>query len=361
VYKEAMRLLLLALSLAAVAAFGIASPRAQAPAPVTVTVGLSKPYLPKAAAGGKDDYRCFLLDPKLDRDMFLTHARFQPGVAAIVHHIILFRVLPEQVAAAVALDRRAAGAGWRCFGGTGLDDLARGAALLTDAGWVAAWAPSRSSARLPEGVGVPIVKGSRLVMQVHYSLYARPRPDRTRAVLSLVPQAGSSIEPLRTMLLPAPVELACLPGERGRLCDRDAALADLVKRHGPQASFVTAGLLAFCGLDPGAPQPATVTSCRLRFDEPLTIQAAAGHMHLLGKSLTLELNGRTLLSIPRWDFHDQRMYVLSPPVDVAAGDLLRVTCEHDQRLRHDGPPRYVLWGEGTSDEMRLGVLQVTSR
>jgi hypothetical protein len=360
-----LRLLLVAISIAAVW-LGTASPSTGPPGSSTVTVRLPQAYTPRAAPGAKDDYRCFLLDPKLDQNVFVTRASFKPGVPGLVHHIILFRVAPEQVAAAAALDRRAAGAGWRCFGGTGLDDLSRGPALLNDAGWVAAWAPSRRSARVPDGVGVPLETGSRLIMQVHYSLYVRPRPDRTRVVLSLVPQAGSSLKPLRTRLVPAPVELACLPGQRGRLCDRTAAVADLTKRHGAQAAFVTAGLLSFCGRDARAPQPTTVTRCQLRFDEPVTIHAAAGHMHLLGKSLTVELNpdtprARTILSIARWDFHDQRLYAVSPPAQVTTGDAVRVTCEHDPRLRRVGPPRYVLWGEGTADEMCLGVLLVTSR
>ena len=361
------RVLLLTLSFVAAASLGVAWKRADAPGPQTVTVGLPQPYTPRAAAGGRDDYRCFLLDPKLTRDVFLTRARFQPGARALVHHVIVFRVPPAQVRAAVALDRRTPGQGWRCFGGTGLDDLARGAALLNDAGWVAAWAPSRTSdVGLPRGVGVPLAKGSRLVMQVHYSLYARPRPDRTRVALSVVPRAGSSLEPLRTMLLPAPVELACRAGERGRLCDRNAALADLAKRHGSQAALATWGLLAFCGRDPGAPRPATVTTCQRRVDAPVKIHAAAGHMHLLGRSLTLELNpgtarARTIVSIPRWDFHDQRLYTLTPPATAEAGDVLRVTCRHDPALRRGGTPRYVLWGEGTADEMCLGVLQVTDR
>lgn len=46
-------------------------------------------------------------------------------------------------------------------------------------------------------------------------------------------------------------------------------------------------------------------------------------------------------------------------------DVVRVTCEHD-RARRDmlpafegQPDRYVLWGEGTTDEMCLGILMVT--
>jgi hypothetical protein len=45
-------------------------------------------------------------------------------------------------------------------------------------------------------------------------------------------------------------------------------------------------------------------------------------------------------------------------VPVEAGDRVRVTCRHDVSLRQ-GEPRYVVWGEGTTDEMCLAVLQVT--
>jgi hypothetical protein len=45
-------------------------------------------------------------------------------------------------------------------------------------------------------------------------------------------------------------------------------------------------------------------------------------------------------------------------------DTVKVTCKHVQWLRdrlpsfQDQPERYVVWGEGTTDEMCLGMLQV---
>ena len=57
--------------------------------------------------------------------------------------------------------------------------------------------------------------------------------------------------------------------------------------------------------------------------------------------------------------------MLRTPVKAAAGDALRVTCRYDTAKRASAPtaalrkPRYVLWGEGTTDEMCLGVVQVT--
>jgi hypothetical protein len=93
-------------------------------------------------------------------------------------------------------------------------------------------------------------------------------------------------------------------------------------------------------------------------------------MHLLGSAIRLELNPGTsrakmLLDIPRWDFHWQNAYALARTVKAEPGDVVRVTCRHDvakRKQRGSGvpaTPRYVLWGEGTTDEMCLGILQVT--
>jgi hypothetical protein len=54
-------------------------------------------------------------------------------------------------------------------------------------------------------------------------------------------------------------------------------------------------------------------------------------------------------------------------VDVNPGDKVRVTCTHDATLRqklpqlNKLPPRYVVWGDGTSDEMCLGLLTASVR
>ncbi len=53
---------------------------------------------------------------------------------------------------------------------------------------------------------------------------------------------------------------------------------------------------------------------------------------------------------------------LPRPVPVSAGDTYRVTCTHDPTLRRQlaelrgVPPRYVVWGDGTTDEMCLGIV-----
>jgi hypothetical protein len=175
------------------------------------------------------------------------------------------------------------------------------------------------------------------------------------------------------MLLPAPVELACAKSEHGPLCNRGNALLDLARKYGPVGGLAPAGLLLLCGKNAANPRPSLVTSCDRQITRPTRILAAAGHMHLLGQSIRLTLDpgtpdARVLLDIPRWDFRWQNAYTLAQPIDAKPGDVVRVTCRYDVGKRvhagHTGhaiptTPRYVLWGEGTSDEMCLGILQVT--
>ena len=323
-------------------------------------------YRPSGANGATDDYRCFLLDPKLSSDAFVTSARIAPGASALVHHVILYRIGASAVAQANAVDGRTPGQGWTCFGGPGVGGGTSGSprGLLDDAGWIAAWAPGWGSDRLRAGTGVALPAGSRIVMQVHYNLLNGRQPDRSSAVLTTVP-ATTGLTPVQTTLLPAPVELACRRGDSGRLCDRTAAVFDQVERFGTDSALVSSGLLLLCGRDAARPVASAVTSCDRPISRPLTIQSVAGHMHLLGRSIRVDLNpgrpdARLLLEIPRWSFHWQASYLLEKPIGVGPGDTLRVTCRHDSGLRR-GTPRYVLWGEGTTDEMCLGVVQVTPR
>ena len=78
-------------------------PRKPAPVPQGESVlDLRMPaaYRPSAPRGTTDDYRCFLLDPRLAEDAFVTSAQIVPGQQRVVHHVILFRVAQSQVAEA---------------------------------------------------------------------------------------------------------------------------------------------------------------------------------------------------------------------------------------------------------------------
>ncbi len=79
-------------------------------------------------------------------------------------------------------------------------------------------------------------------------------------------------------------------------------------------------------------------------------------MHQTGKAFRMTLNpGRPdqkiLLDIPRWDFDWQLNYQPVTPVEVKPGDQIRVDCSWDKSLQPANPPRYVVFAEGTQDEM----------
>ncbi|MFG1606034.1 monooxygenase [Actinoplanes sp. NPDC049265] len=326
-----------------------------------VDVAMPAAYTPAAPHGGTDDYRCFLVDPGITGTSFLTGSQFLPQNATVVHHAIFFRITPDQAAEAQRTDAGTPGQGWTCFGNAGIADTAA---------WVASWAPGADETLLRPDIGYPMAPGSKLVMQVHYNLLAAKPGDTDRSGIRLRLTDQPGLTPLDTFLMPAPVELACGPNEEGPLCDRAAAVRDVAARFGDGALGAVTGLNRRCN---GGRRPvaSTRTQCDYPVRQAATIYALGGHMHLLGRSVKVELNpgkagATTLLDVPSYNFDEQGITPLTEPARVKPGDTLRVTCTHDVGLRHqlpqlrDQPPRYVVWGEGTSDEMCLGVVVLST-
>jgi hypothetical protein len=303
----------------------------------------------------------------------VTGVRFTPGNPDVVHHAILYRVAPEQVAAAVERDARDDGQGWSCFGGTDLPPARATSDTLSSiqgSAWLAAWAPGGRESRYAEGTGVLVKEGSKAVLQVHYNLLVGQGPDLTKVHLRTIPDDGS-LKPLQTYLLPGPVEIPCAEEEQGPLCDREASVADTIARFGGESLRTIWGLQFICGGDLTNPKAGATQTCDHKARKSMVVHAAAGHMHLLGRSITITANPGTdreelLLDIPVWDFDDQASRLLAQPIRIEKDDVLRVSCTHDVSLRRSLPalqgiePRYVTWGEGTTDEMCLGLLSVTA-
>ena len=346
-----------------------------------VTLAPAASYTPHITSGATDDYHCFLIDPKLTQDEFITSAKVQPGDPGIVHHVILFEARGQQADAARQRNAASGGRGWSCFGDPGIgEDRSSGAFdRLGAPPWLAAWAPGAGTTDMPPGTGVPLHAGSLIVMQVHYNLLHGTRPDRSSVVLHLVPASGARLIPLETTLVAAPVELPCPSGAKGSRCSRATALADEERKYGYAAAQIPLGLLFLCGKTladyPQHPRSVThlTTSCARPVTRPIRIYGVGGHMHLRGLDIRVTLDPgtaheRLLLHIPHWDFHWQGGYYFTQPVDAGPGDTLGVSCTFDNSAanqpvvnRKTIAPRYVLWGEGTTDEMCLAILQVANR
>ena len=335
----------------------------------TYAVKMTKAHLPVAPKNGTDDYRCFLLDPKVKEDSIIRSIQFIPQRKNYVHHAIIFRVTDANLQEAIALDK--SGVGWPCFGGSGLGGML---SSFVTSPWISSWAPGRGIDISPTGYGIPFKKGERFVLQVHYNLLAAQgsqiETDQSQIIMKAIPAKGATVKQLHVELFPAPVELACPSGITGPLCDRKPSLIDLAGRTNNASALEATGIAALCGQNPFKPVASTTSTCDKVINSKFTVIATAPHMHLLGRSMKLILNpGKSnqsiLMDVSNYNFDDQSAIILKKPVSVNPGDTIRVECTFDPTLRQKLPalsslaPRYVTWGEGSSDEMCLGVIAAT--
>jgi hypothetical protein len=329
----------------------------------TITMEAATSYTPLAPKGSTDDYHCTLVDPHVTQNSFIVSSHFFPH-SPEVHHAIVFLVPPELAAAARAADQ--GGKGWTCFGESALPHTVA-TNHISNTPWLSAWGPGHGLDVVPAGTGVPIPAGSLVVLQVHYNLLAGDRPVRVEMQLHTVP-ASTPLRPLSLMLLPAPPDVPCPAGVTGPLCNRAASLANLGQRFGAaQVRFVN-NLEGFCGRDPANPPSSDTTTCTWPVGQSGNVVRLGVHMHLLGRAMQIVLDpgtpqAKTLLDVTNYNFDYQRAYSLQTPVPVKPTDTIGVTCTYDPKLAQElpalrkVPPHFVTWGDGSSDEMCLALVQ----
>jgi Copper type II ascorbate-dependent monooxygenase, C-terminal domain len=331
----------------------------------TITMQASKSYTPDAPAGATDDYHCTLVNPHVTKNSFIVSSHFFPG-SLEVHHAIIFLVPPNLAAAAESANK--GGNGWTCFGESALPGTVP-LNQISNTPWLSAWAPGHGEDVLPAGTGVPLPAGSLVVMQVHYNLLVGDHPVRVKMQLNTVP-SSTPLRPLSLDLMPAPPDIPCPTGVTGPLCSRSASLANLGQRFGQsQVSFVNI-IEQVCGRNPSDPPAGDTTSCTWPIGRAGNIVRLGVHMHLLGRSMKIVLNpgtagAKTLLDVSDYNFHYQRSYNLKTPVKVVPSDTIGVTCSYDPTLAQQlpalrkVPPHFVTWGDGSSDEMCLALVETT--
>ena len=343
-----------------------ASPPAGLSSSRTTTIALSSPlYRPNAQQGTTDDYHCTLLDPHIKKDSYVISSQFFPG-SPEDHHAGLFLVPPSL--ASEAHQANVDGKGWTCFGEAGLPNEPINEIASTP--FLSVWSPGHGVDDLPKGTGIELPAGTLVIMQVHYNLLVGDKPVSNRLLVRTVPTSAPLL-PLKLDLSFAAPDLPCPTGVVGPLCDRTASLTRQGQEFGPSAiSFVNI-IESACGRNPVDPPAADSTSCTFPASATGFIVRAQAHMHLLGQSFKLVLDpgtpqARTVLDVPNYNFHDQKAYNLAKPVAVIAGEPLQVTCTYDPTLGQElpilrkAPPHYVTWGDGSSDEMCLGLSWISA-
>lgn len=299
----------------------------------THTAFVAEPYTPSPE--NPDDYRCFILDVDFPTDSFMTASNILPDAGALVHHVLVYAIEPDQLAEIQAADAETPQEGYTCFGtpfpsngeSDNLSSLASGGGLPTQLG---AWVPGNAPNVLTDGYAIPIKAGSKIVMQVHYNMLGGdPVPDATAFQMRL------TTEP-------------------------------------PEMVVKTKPLIIY-GLDIPAGEPEAINTQTFRnyTRKTFTIASVSAHMHLLGSryNVSIERNDtdttECLLDIPKWDFGWQMNYKLplDAMIEVPPGDAISLTCVYDNSAANQPTvngeqiePRDVTWGEGTLDEMCMVYL-----
>jgi hypothetical protein len=347
--------------LTAVVSATSASPRRATQHVSTVTL-VSPSYRPKAAVGSTDDYHCTLLNPHVTRNSYIITSQFIPG-SPEDHHAILALVPPSLAPTALKDNAKTGKKGWTCFGAPGLP----GASLAAFLGlhWLSVWAPGHGADDLPKGTGIELPAGSLVIMQVHYNLLVGDKPVQNSLTLDTVP-ISTPLLPLGGLIALAPPDIPCPTGVTGPLCNRAASLANLARRFGVGATETVTALEQICGRNPSNPPVGDTTSCIWPIRKNGYIVRVQAHMHLLGRSFSMVLDpgtpqARTVLNVPDYNFDYQKAYNLKTPIPVHAGEKLQITCTYDPTLAQKlpilrkVPPHFVTWGDGSSDEMCLGL------
>jgi hypothetical protein len=299
-------------------------------------------YVP-AIQGGvlaeADDYRCFLLEPNLTEQSFITGYDVLPGTDEIVHHVVVSIVDPDAPAELPApmgttnrqvmeqLDAESPERlGWPCFGLAG-DGVAVSSVPVV-------WAPGQGVVRFPNESGVPLSPKHKLVVQMHYNLADpahRGRSDATKVRLSLaskVTNVGvfSLIDPLLDSLYePQPDTLE--PGK--------ASVLYTWKRGMKEVGLDELPGIELWGVMPHMHERGHKYQMRLKSSASAAMQCAA--------------------DVQRWDFHWQRMYFYEKPWTLTADSEFEVTCDFDT----SDATSPVTPGWGTRNEMCLATLYLT--
>lgn len=294
-----------------------------------IELGIPEPYTPTALP---DDYRCFLLDWPKDQPTYTTGFTIEPGARPIVHHVIAFIIPPAELAPFVALDEADPGPGYPCYGGPGGEASPR-------ARWLGAWVPGGSSGALPEGTGIMVEPGSKIALQMHY----HPLGDNASDQSTLHIRTATSVErPAYLLPIANPGWMVDQPEMTIEAGDPDSV-------HEFQIGLSLILQYLYGNDAPGV-------------GKPMLVHSAGVHMHTRGVRASLQVlgqggsDGPCLIDVPRWDFNWQGTYELREPVVVNSADQVRLTCHHDNS-NGDTP---IKWGEGTGDEMCLGMMYVSA-
>jgi hypothetical protein len=263
-------------------------------------------------ASGPDVFRNFVIPSHLTEDKWVRAIEFHPSARKAVHHTLF------AYDASGAAARRDGRDGRPGFGGMGTAGV--GGAQGTS-GPLGGWALGATPVFLPDGVALPLPKGSDIILQMHFHLTGKPETEQSTIGIYFADKAPER----RVFSLQIPALFGFGAG-----IDIPAGKGD----YTIEDSFVT---------------PVDMTAF-----------IAGAHAHYIAKEMkaTATLpdgSVKPLLWIKDWDFNWQDRYTYKTPVALPKGTRIDVRLVYDNSAENprnpSAPPKPVWWGEQSTDEM----------
>jgi hypothetical protein len=318
------------------------------PPPVTGLPGVQQsltPAVPYLPSGSVDEFRCFVLDPKLASDVYVNGSFVVPGNPSVVHHAVLFTD-PTRASAALA----DANGGYDCYGGVNLPNTE----VLN------VWTPGGVPFELADNVGTPVTAHSLFVLQIHYHPHNQVfGPDSTTVQLRF-----AAAKPAFFLATAGIGNFTALqPDGDGLQQESDNPLATPQFRIPANVSGHVETMVYTL--------PASLP--------PLSLYGAMAHMHLIGTDMKVTVDhaatgsSECMIHEPKWNFDWQRMYVYDVPISqlpiLHSGDRIRVQCTYDNSMANPAEERLladtqsaapfdVYLGEQTTNEMCITILPI---
>jgi hypothetical protein len=188
-------------------------------------------------------------------------------------------------------------------------------------GELGGWAVGATPRFLPEGLALPLAKGSDFILQMHFHPTGKPELEKARIG----------------------IYFADKPPDRKLM------------NWGAPGLF---GLLAGIDIPPGEKNFTITGTLAMKVD--MRAISVTAHAHYLGKEIKAiatfpDGTTKPLLWIKDWDFNWQDQYAFKEPVVLPKGTSIDVQITYDNSADNprnpSNPPRRVQWGEESFDEM----------
>jgi mono/diheme cytochrome c family protein len=261
---------------------------------------------------GPDVFRTFVIPVPVTTPKYVAAVEFAPGTSRALHHAnVRFDRTPgsRDLDAADPLP--------------GYEGPVSPGARYPD-GYFLGWTPGQRPQRSPDGMAWRLEPGSDLVIQIHLKKTGRPESIQPRVGFIFTDRTPDRV-PLAVRLGRQNIDLA--PGARAIVHDSYRLPVDVqVMSIHPHAHYRATDVSAFATLPDGSRRP--------------------------------------LIHIADWDFNWQDVYQFAAPVPLPRGTEIAMAFTYDnsaQNVRNpDRPPRRVLFGQNSTDEMGDLWLQVVT-